>query len=35
MTFAFVKALNAAFDGERKRLSVDGARLAEVAVYED
>ena len=35
MTFAFVKALDAAFDGERKRLSVDGARLAEVAVYED
>lgn len=35
MTFAFVKALAAAFDSERRRLSVDGGKLAEVAVYED
>lgn len=35
MTFAFVKALGAEFDGAHKRLSVDGEKLAEVAVYED
>ena len=35
MTFAFVKALGAMFDADSKLLSVDGAKLAEVAVYED
>ncbi|MCH5157564.1 MAG: 16S rRNA processing protein RimM [Clostridiales bacterium] len=34
-TFAFVKALNAEFDGDKKILFVDGKRLQEVAVYED
>ncbi len=35
MTFPFVKALNAEFDGDKKILYVDGQRLNEVAVYED
>lgn len=34
-TFAFVKALAAEYDGEKNALTVDKARLDEVAVYED
>ncbi|MCM1367282.1 MAG: ribosome maturation factor RimM [Roseburia sp.] len=35
MTFAFVKALCPRFDENKKTLTVDRDRLAEVAVYED
>ncbi len=34
-SFAFVKALNAEYDSEKRALYVDKARLEEVAVYED
>lgn len=35
MTFAFVKALCAKYDEEKRTLSVDGDRLSEVAVYDE
>ncbi|MBD5131637.1 MAG: 16S rRNA processing protein RimM [Clostridiales bacterium] len=35
MTFAFVKALNAAFNEQTHELEVDGDRLSEVAVYDE
>ena len=35
MTFAFIKALNAEYDEDKRELTVDGDRLREVAVYED
>ncbi len=35
MTFAFVKALSPRFDGQDRKLTVDGGKLREVAVYED
>jgi len=35
MTFAFVKALNAAYNGQTHCLEVDSDRLKEVAVYDE